>query len=110
MKTLLLALALSLCGCKSVTSIVKGLKDDHSALVVESTSMGGNQKVRRINPGPGHSVTISPDGTIRMDWVGTNVLVPPPVFIPVQPSPQPQPPPSFSFPKPPVVPGQPSIQ
>lgn len=90
-KLTLLATCLTLCGCKSVTKSFLGSEGgDSGAIAVDSNSVYGKHQLRSMNPTPGFTSIIHPDGTMEMRWIGTNsnYSFPVPLSAPRRASPQ----------------------
>lgn len=54
--------AMALAGC---SPDIKALGNDHASIKVELVTPWGTQRLSRVNPGPGQTAEITPDGTIR---------------------------------------------
>lgn len=78
----LFAIALALSGCTSTAKVIKALEKDRASFKLRVTTIYGNIDIQRVNPGAGHSASLSPDGLMKVEWLGnTNAPAPIPVAI-----------------------------
>jgi len=62
-------------GCTSAPKLIKAMGTDKSSFKMRVTTIYGNVDILRANPGPGQSAEITPDGVLKVQWVGsTNVI------------------------------------
>lgn len=62
---LIACLAMLASGCQSTADAIKGLGDDHASVSATVVTPWGTSRVTRINPQPGQTVKVSPDGSIE---------------------------------------------
>lgn len=79
---LIAALALVLSGCTSTSKVIKALEKDRASFKLRVTTIYGNIDIQRVNPGAGHSASLSPDGLMKVEWVGQTNWVAGPIPMP----------------------------